>query len=347
MHLDVRGPLRGPLPQQVLALLERHHLKALVEAPDGREDLAERTGLRQHLACAVAHRLAPARPVHGRGDHDDVDARPGQGRDQLLALAELSEIEVDEHHPRATPQHGGDQGARRLSLLRHGHPPDVVALDGEGQLERLGEEDVVLDDRRCGTGYAMLRTTSSSAPSSEAGRRRSRRAGGRRRARCSRHARPPAGARWRGRGPDPWTPVLEPPARTGGRRSSTGTPGPLSEQITRAPPSAAVTESRMTPRPPCRAAFSSRMFTTSASSSGSPKARSSLANQRTSRPRARWLVTSGSTTSSRSTSLSSRARRPGRPCQHQPLQPVQLRLEHGLQPLAAPRRHCVTVAHHP
>ena len=110
------------------------------------QDLVERPGLGQHLAGAVAHRLAPAALVDRGGHHDDVGAGPGQRRDQPDPVAEAAQVQVEQHHPGPQPDHGRGQRARGPLLARHGHPPDVVPLDREGELERLGEQHVVLDD---------------------------------------------------------------------------------------------------------------------------------------------------------------------------------------------------------
>ena len=109
--------------------------------------------------------------------------------------------------------------------------------------------------------------------------------------------------RWAMDRPSPWpgesalrTPVLNSRGRT-----SWATPGPSSVQATSTYPSTVETSSQTVP-PPWRRAFSSRMLTTSARSSGSPRARSWLGVQRTSSPRSWWLMTSCSTTSSTSNS---------------------------------------------
>ena len=69
-----------------------------------------------------------------------------QRADEADAVAEAAEVEVEEHDRGLRPGHRGQQGAGGAGVVGQLGPAYVVALDGQGQLQGLPEEHVVVDD---------------------------------------------------------------------------------------------------------------------------------------------------------------------------------------------------------
>ena len=98
------------------------------------------------LRAPLRRALAPARPVGGRGHHDDVD--PGRTIGVISRTPSPS-------RPRSRSSSTMRGRSRRRSRAASGRPPvsgdrhaaHVVPLEVERELERLGEQRVVLDDQ--------------------------------------------------------------------------------------------------------------------------------------------------------------------------------------------------------
>lgn len=137
------------LPQlhQLLALFVADDRQALAQAPHHGEDVVERLVLRDHLARAALHALPPAGVVGRRGHDHDVHSRPRERLDQVGAVAELAEVEVDEGDPRLPAARRRQHLTCRAGVVGNGHPTYVVALERQRQLQGLGEQCVVLEDQ--------------------------------------------------------------------------------------------------------------------------------------------------------------------------------------------------------
>ena len=116
-HLMFRA-LLVPRAQELLSLLVGHDRLPLVDPPDRRQDAAERLALRQHGSRAAPDGLTPASAVGRGGHHDHVDTDPGQRCNQTYAVAEATQVEVEEHDARPQPHQTGQQACRGSSRCR-------------------------------------------------------------------------------------------------------------------------------------------------------------------------------------------------------------------------------------